>query len=52
MNENNKLFANKNARKAISLVIDKKQITDVILNNGSVPSDYLVPKDMSKRARW
>lgn len=48
MNEKNKLFANENARKAISLVIDKKQITDVILNNGSVASDYLVPKGMSR----
>jgi oligopeptide transport system substrate-binding protein len=48
MNQKNKLFANENARKAISLVIDKKQITDVILNNGSIASDYLVPKDMSR----
>ncbi|WP_419471634.1 peptide ABC transporter substrate-binding protein [Gottfriedia acidiceleris] len=48
MNERNKLFKSADARKAISLVIDKKQITDVILNNGSIPSDYLVPKNMSR----
>ncbi|WP_420488160.1 peptide ABC transporter substrate-binding protein [Gottfriedia acidiceleris] len=47
LNEKNKMLANPNARKAISLSIDKKGIADEILNNGSVPADYLVPKELA-----
>ena len=44
----NKALANVNIRKAISMAIDKEGLTSVILNNGSVPAYYAVPKDFVK----
>lgn len=38
-------LANVDIRKAISLAIDKQGLTDVILNNGSVPAYYAVPAE-------
>ncbi|TLG73831.1 peptide ABC transporter substrate-binding protein [Culicoidibacter larvae] len=38
-------LANKNVRAAIAHAIDKSVITDNVLKNGSLPIDYLVPKD-------
>ncbi len=38
-------LANVDVRKAISMAIDKQGLTDVILNNGSIPAYFLVPKD-------
>ncbi|WP_070119765.1 peptide ABC transporter substrate-binding protein [Bacillus marinisedimentorum] len=45
LNQKNEALANVDIRKAISMGWDKKGLTDVILNNGSTPADYLVPKD-------
>ncbi|UOY92934.1 peptide ABC transporter substrate-binding protein [Ectobacillus sp. JY-23] len=45
MNFNNPVLKNVNARKAIDLAIDKKALTTVILNNGSKPAYFFVPKD-------
>ncbi|WP_203364191.1 peptide ABC transporter substrate-binding protein [Bacillus sp. REN10] len=39
----NDVLKNVDARKAIAMGYDKKGVTDVILNNGSVPADYFVP---------
>ncbi|MES5865577.1 ABC transporter substrate-binding protein [Bacillus cereus group sp. RP32] len=37
----------KKLREAIALSIDKKNLTNVILNDGSKPADYLVPKGLA-----
>jgi oligopeptide transport system substrate-binding protein len=44
MNTKNELLSNVKARKAIAMAFDKEGITNVILNNGSVPANYFVPK--------
>ncbi|MFD3445687.1 ABC transporter substrate-binding protein [Microbacteriaceae bacterium 4G12] len=41
-------LANKNLRKAIAAGFDKKGLTNVILNDGSTPADFLVPKEFVK----
>lgn len=41
------VLANKNARIAINMAIDKQELCDVILNNGSVPADYFVPNELA-----
>ncbi|GAA0614304.1 peptide ABC transporter substrate-binding protein [Virgibacillus siamensis] len=38
-------FKYKKVRKAMSLVINREGLTSVLLNNGSIPADYVVPKD-------
>jgi oligopeptide transport system substrate-binding protein len=38
-------LANVDVRKAISMAIDKQGLTDVILNNGSIPAYFAVPKE-------
>ncbi|MCA0982932.1 peptide ABC transporter substrate-binding protein [Halobacillus yeomjeoni] len=43
MNQQNEILANENARKAIQMVIDRKSMVDVILNNGSVPGEGNMP---------
>ncbi|MCK6256742.1 peptide ABC transporter substrate-binding protein [Fictibacillus sp. KIGAM418] len=43
MNQKNKALANENIRHALDMGWDKKQLTDVLLNNGSVPAYFLVP---------
>ncbi|OCA87367.1 peptide ABC transporter substrate-binding protein [Pseudobacillus wudalianchiensis] len=39
---------NVDARKAIAMGFDKKGITDVLLNNGSVVADFFVPEEFAK----
>ncbi len=43
-NENTEFLKNAKARKAINMAINKKFITDKLLNNGSIPADYFIPK--------
>ncbi len=42
-----KVLANKNFRGAVAHSIDKSIFTDQILKNGSLPIDYLVPKNFA-----
>ncbi|WP_318036200.1 peptide ABC transporter substrate-binding protein [Halobacillus amylolyticus] len=48
MNQENEILANKNARKAIQMVIDRQAMVDVILNNGSIPAGGIVPGNFVK----
>jgi len=48
MNFKNKALANKDIRKAIDQGYDKEQMAQVLLNNGSIPAYYYVPKDFVK----
>ncbi|MED2766057.1 peptide ABC transporter substrate-binding protein [Bacillus thuringiensis] len=41
------VFKNKKLREAIALSIDKKQLTEVLLNDGSKPADYFVATGLS-----
>ncbi|MBD8067527.1 peptide ABC transporter substrate-binding protein [Bacillus sp. PS06] len=41
----NEALTEVNIRRAISMAIDKQGMADVILNNGSIPANYLVPAD-------
>lgn len=41
----NSVLDNKNIRIAISEAIDKESFTKILLNDGSVPAGYLVPKE-------
>ncbi|WP_114569866.1 peptide ABC transporter substrate-binding protein [Exiguobacterium flavidum] len=50
LNTKVKALENAKIRKAIDMGYDKKGITDVILANGSIPANYLVPKDFAKDA--
>ncbi|MBM7586520.1 oligopeptide transport system substrate-binding protein [Bacillus pakistanensis] len=43
LNQENEVMANLDARKAIDMAWDKQGLVDVLLNNGSVPANYLVP---------
>ncbi|MGG4167205.1 peptide ABC transporter substrate-binding protein [Rossellomorea vietnamensis] len=45
LNQGNEVLKNVNARKAIDSAYDKQGMVDVLLNNGSIPAYYLVPKD-------
>ncbi|KIL45684.1 peptide ABC transporter substrate-binding protein [Jeotgalibacillus soli] len=45
MNQQNEALANENIRRALALSIDKQSLTDNILNNGSIPANYSVPKE-------
>ena len=45
LNQGNEVMKNVNARKAIDAAYDKQGMVDVLLNNGSIPAYYLVPKD-------
>ncbi|MEH7391038.1 peptide ABC transporter substrate-binding protein [Bacillus sp. JJ1474] len=47
MNQQNKYLANVNIRKAIDMGWDKKAAAESLLNNGSVPAYYLVPKEFA-----
>ncbi|WP_174615017.1 peptide ABC transporter substrate-binding protein [Virgibacillus ihumii] len=40
-------FKNEKVRKAMSMVIDRKGLTNVLLNNGSIPAQYIVPKGLA-----
>ncbi|MGC4375391.1 peptide ABC transporter substrate-binding protein [Fictibacillus sp. Mic-4] len=48
LNEKNPVLKNADIRKAIDMGWDKKGLADVILNDGSTPAYYLVPKDFTK----
>lgn len=41
------VFSNVNARKAVAMGFDKTYITDLILGNGSMPVDFLVPQGLA-----
>lgn len=45
MNQKNPILANKDIRMALSMGWDKKGLTDVILNDGSLPANYIVPTE-------
>ncbi|KIL47404.1 peptide ABC transporter substrate-binding protein [Jeotgalibacillus campisalis] len=45
MNQTNEALQNVNIRKALAMSIDKQALTDNILNNGSIPANYAVPKE-------
>ncbi|WRP08121.1 peptide ABC transporter substrate-binding protein [Rossellomorea aquimaris] len=45
LNQKNEVMANVNARKAFDAAYDKQGMVDVLLNNGSIPAYFLVPKD-------
>ncbi|ANN35495.1 peptide ABC transporter substrate-binding protein [[Bacillus thuringiensis] serovar konkukian] len=47
-NQQNPVFANKKVREAFDLAYDKEGIANVILNDGSLPAYYLVPKNFTK----
>jgi oligopeptide transport system substrate-binding protein len=47
-NQKNDVLKNQKVRKAIDLVYDKKGIAEIILNNGSEPAKYWVPKNFAK----
>ncbi|MFB1050082.1 peptide ABC transporter substrate-binding protein [Paraliobacillus sp. JSM ZJ581] len=47
LNQANEALANKNIRKAIAMSINKQDLVDVILANGSIPSNGAVPKDFT-----
>ena len=42
-----KVLANKNARAAISMAIDKKTMCETIINNGTTPADYIVAEKLA-----
>jgi oligopeptide transport system substrate-binding protein len=48
MNTKNELLKNVNARKAIAMAIDKEALVNTLLNNGTVPANYIVPKEFVK----
>ncbi|AKG03350.1 peptide ABC transporter substrate-binding protein [Salimicrobium jeotgali] len=44
-NQEHEVLGNADARKAMSMAIDRKSLTDVILNDGSVPANGYVPSN-------
>ncbi|WP_077328664.1 peptide ABC transporter substrate-binding protein [Virgibacillus siamensis] len=46
--ENVPEFKYAKVRKAMSMVIDRESLVNVLLNNGSIPAQYVVPKDFAK----
>ncbi|QTM98686.1 peptide ABC transporter substrate-binding protein [Sediminibacillus dalangtanensis] len=47
MNQANEYLANQNIRKAIAMAINKQDLVDVILANGSIPANFAVPVDFT-----
>lgn len=47
LNNQNPILKNVNARRAIDMGYNKKEITDVLLNNGSTPAYYFVAKNLA-----
>lgn len=45
LNQKNEALANTNIRKAIAMAFNKEDLATSILSNGSVPANYMVPKD-------
>ncbi|WP_353989598.1 peptide ABC transporter substrate-binding protein [Pediococcus argentinicus] len=50
-NQKNKVAANKNLRLAISQAIDRKQLTQKILQNGSIPAKSFAVQNMAKNPK-
>lgn len=46
-NEEVKELANPKVRAALSMAFDKESLTSVLLNDGSVPANYIVPKGLT-----
>ena len=44
------VLANKNARAAIAMAIDKQALCDTILNNGTIPASYLTARGLATNA--
>ena len=44
------VLANKNARAAIAMAIDKQALCDTILNNGTIPVSYYTSKGLATNA--
>lgn len=47
-NQKNKALANKNIRLALSMAFDKDALVNDVLQNGSLPANYVVPADFVK----
>ncbi|SDJ87125.1 peptide ABC transporter substrate-binding protein [Sediminibacillus albus] len=47
MNQENEALANQDIRKAIAMAINKQDLVDVILANGSIPANAAVPVDFT-----
>ncbi|MFS0781836.1 peptide ABC transporter substrate-binding protein [Bacillus sp. 1P06AnD] len=47
-NEDNKILANENIRRALATAFNKDDLASEVLNNGSVAANYAVPKDFVK----
>jgi oligopeptide transport system substrate-binding protein len=45
LNQKDKLLRNKKARQAINMAWDKELFVNTILNNGSIPANFLVPRE-------
>ena len=45
LNQKNDVLKNVDARKAINMAYNKAELCDVLLNNGSIPANYLVPSE-------
>ena len=45
LNQKSEVLKNVDARKAIAMAYDKTELCDVLLNNGSIPANYLVPSE-------
>lgn len=50
-NQQNPLLANSKARKAISNAYNKEDISNVLLNDGSMATDHIVPKGLVKDSK-
>jgi len=49
MNEKTDALKDKETRQAIDAAYDKKAMTETLLGNGSLPADYIVPKELDPK---
>ncbi|MDQ6467694.1 peptide ABC transporter substrate-binding protein [Exiguobacterium acetylicum] len=49
MNEKTDALKDKKTRQAIDAAYDKKALTETLLGNGSLPADYIVPKELDPK---
>lgn len=49
MNEKTVALKDKQTRQAIDAAYDKKALTETLLGNGSLPADYIVPKELDPK---
>lgn len=47
MNEQNPVLKNQDIRRAIAMSVDKKALVNDVLANGSIPADFIVPKEFA-----